>query len=348
MSKKLKILALFLLGAWLALKYVLPLAMPFLLGATLAVVAEPGVRFMQSKLHLRRSAASVASLGLSLVLLVSVLVVAAAVMYRQMGMLAQRVPSLLGSAQGGLEQVEGFLLSSTRQMPEGVQGVVQGAVERMFSNGSAVLERLAESARRLAGHIIGGIPGSALFLGTAVLSGFMISSQWPHLRAAWLSRAPAAWKTTWKPTLLRLRRALGGWLKAQLLLTGVTYLIVAGGLLLLQVQYGFLWAGIIALLDALPMIGTGIALVPWAVVMLVQGEPIRALGMVAIYIAATVTRSALEPKLLGRQLGLNPLLTLVALYAGFRLWGMVGMILSPLLAVTAVQTADCILERGEL
>ena len=66
MSKKLKILALFLLGAWLALKYVLPLAMPFLLGATLAVVAEPGVRFMQSKLHLRRSAASVASLGLSL------------------------------------------------------------------------------------------------------------------------------------------------------------------------------------------------------------------------------------------------------------------------------------------
>lgn len=348
MGRNLKMLVLLFAAVWIGVQYLLPVAMPFLLGALLAAAAEPGVRFLESKLHWKRTVASVAGLIVSFVLLLSVLVVAAAVVYRQVGQLAGQVPALLGTAQGGLEQVEGYLLSSARKMPDGVEGVVRGAVERMFSSGSAVLERLADSVLAMAGHIIGGLPNGALFLGTAVLSSFMISSQAPALRSAWRRWAPPAWNSTWRPALLRLRRAVSGWLRAQLLLTGLTYLLVAGGLTLLRVKYGFLWAVLIALLDALPMVGTGIVLVPWAVVVLVQGEPVRALGMVCIYIAAAVMRSALEPKLLGRQLGLNPLLTLAAMYTGFRLWGMVGMILSPLLAVTAVQTADCFLKKGDI
>ena len=87
------------------------------------------------------------------------------------------------------------------------------------------------------------------------------------------------------------------------------------------------------LVDAFPVLGTGTVLIPWALVCFIQGEGARAVGLLGLYAVAALTRSAMEPKLLGQHLGLDPLTTLLALYAGYRFWGLPGMLLSPLLAV---------------
>ena len=93
----------------------------------------------------------------------------------------------------------------------------------------------------------------------------------------------------------------------------------------------------VSLVDALPVLGTGTVLVPWAVICFLQGEGARAIGLLGVYAVVTLSRSMLEPKLVGRHLGLDPLVTLMALYAGYRLWGVGGMIFAPLLAVTIMQ-----------
>ena len=93
----------------------------------------------------------------------------------------------------------------------------------------------------------------------------------------------------------------------------------------------------VSLIDSLPVLGTGAVLLPWALICLLQQETARAIGLVGIYVVISITRSVLEPKFLGRQLGLDPLVTLFALYAGYKLWGIGGMLLAPLLAVTAIQ-----------
>ena len=136
---------------------------------------------------------------------------------------------------------------------------------------------------------------------------------------------------------LRLKKALGGWLKAQVKLSGVIFLIVTVGFFLLRIHRAMFWAVIVALVDAVPMLGTGTVLIPWCLVCFAQGENVRAMGLLGLYVTAMLTRSALEPKLVGRQLGMNPLLTLLALYAGYRLWGVGGMILAPVLAVVTCQ-----------
>jgi predicted PurR-regulated permease PerM len=94
---------------------------------------------------------------------------------------------------------------------------------------------------------------------------------------------------------------------------------------------------VVALVDGFPILGTGTILLPWALVSFLQNNIPRALGLLSVYAVISLTRSILEPKLLGRQLGLDPLVTLASLYAGFRLWGFGGMILAPMLAVTAAQ-----------
>ena len=80
-------------------------------------------------------------------------------------------------------------------------------------------------------------------------------------------------------------------------------------------------------------------MLPWALVCFLQGNTLRAIGLVCTYAVAALSRSVLEPRLVGRQLGLDPLVTLAALYAGYQLWGIGGMILSPMLAVAAMQFA---------
>ena len=120
-------------------------------------------------------------------------------------------------------------------------------------------------------------------------------------------------------------------------LMAVTFGVMSVGFLLLRIPYGLLWAAAVALVDAFPVLGTGTVLVPWSLVCFLQGDSARGIGLLGIYGAATLIRSALEPKLVGKHLGLDPLVTLIALYAGYKLWGLLGMLLAPLLAVAATQ-----------
>ena len=181
------------------------------------------------------------------------------------------------------------------------------------------------------------MPDSALSLGTAVLSGYMISAKLPKIKL-WLVRRLSREKLrplvdAWK----RMKHAVWGWLLAQCKLMGVTFVILLLGFVLLRIPYAVFWALGVSLVDAFPVLGTGTVLLPWSLVCLLQGDSPRAIGILGIYIAASLIRSALEPKLVGRHLGLDPLITLMALYAGYKLWGIGGMILAPMLAVTATQ-----------
>ena len=167
----------------------------------------------------------------------------------------------------------------------------------------------------------------------------MISAKLPKIRV-WLSRRLSVERL--RPILAvgkRMKNAALGWLLAQCKLMGLTFTILALGLALLRIPHALLWALGVSVVDAFPVLGTGTILLPWALICFLQGDGARAIGLLGIYAVISLTRSALEPKLVGRHLGLDPLVTLMALYAGYKLWGIGGMILAPLLAVTALQIA---------
>ena len=130
---------------------------------------------------------------------------------------------------------------------------------------------------------------------------------------------------------------LSGWFTAQCKLSFVSFLISFLGLVILRIPYALFWALGICLVDAFPVLGTGTILLPWSLLLALQGDTARAVGLCSTYAVISLSRSMLEPKLLGRHLGLDPLATLMALYVGFRLWGIAGMLLAPILTVTAMQ-----------
>ncbi len=132
---------------------------------------------------------------------------------------------------------------------------------------------------------------------------------------------------------VRLRDMLRGWLKAQALLALATSVLLLAGFLLLKVQSPWLLAPVIALLDALPVLGAGLALLPWAVLELMLGNSGRAAGLALLYCLLLALRNALEPHLLGREVGLPPLVSLLSFFLGWKLLGLWGMVLGPAAAL---------------
>ena len=316
---------------WVGMKYLLPFLLPFLLGSLLAFSAEPMVRRLSKRIP--RPAAAALGVSATLILLICVLILLMAVLVRELSLLANALPDLSQAAEGGLNALEAFLLGLSERMPPGVRPLVSQAVTAFFNNGTAIVQQVLQKLSPLASSILGWIPGSAIALGTGILSAFMVSARLPKLKD-WLHRLRSSTALDRYLSLLRqVRTALGGWLKAQLKLMVLCFLIVALGLMLLRIPYAPIWAFLIALVDAIPVLGTGTVLLPWALISLLQGQSAKALGLLGIYVVALLSRSILEPRLVGKQLGLDPLVTLIALYIGFQVWGIGGMLISPMVCV---------------
>ena len=321
------------LALGLAAKHLLPVAMPFLLGAAIAWLAEPVVAPVAKRWKRGWAAGlgvtlTLAGVGVLLALLGSLAV-------RQMGRLAQKAPELTHAAQQALTALQDWLVNLAEQAPESVRPRLQQTVLTFFSDGSGLVQQLGQHIPGVVTSAIGTVGSGALTVGTGILSAYLISARLPRLKAGIANRLPDSWREKTLPALRRVKTALGGWLKAQLKLCAVTWAIVGVGFLVLRIPGAVGWSLVVAVVDAVPILGTGTVLVPWAAVCLLRRESLRAVGLLCIYGAAALTRTVLEPKLVGRQLGLDPLTTLIALYLGFRFWGIPGLLLTPILASAA-------------
>lgn len=324
-------------GVWLGARYLLPIAAPFLLGFALALTAEPLVAALHQRIHLPRSLAAGIGISLTFCAAAIAIVLLCAFILRELGMLAGILPNMEQTARTGINLVQQQLLNLTDRTPQSIRPMLQQNIRSFFSDGAAVLNRCVQYVLGLAGRLLTQVPDRALLLGTGIISAFMISAKLPRLRQWLARRLPRQRLMPLVEGFQRLKAALGGWLLAQAKLTCVCAGILFVGLLLLRIPYAPLWALGISLVDAFPILGTGTVLLPWSLILFLQGDTPRAMGILGIYTLVSISRSVLEPRFLGRQLGLDPLATLAALYAGYKLWGIGGMILAPILAVAAIQ-----------
>lgn len=318
-------------GLWLGIRYALPLLLPFVLGGLLALAAEPAVAFGVERLKLKRPLA--AGLGVTLTLAICALAVwvAAAATVRELGQLAKDLPDL----QDGTDQLRQWLSSAASKAPQPLRAGAKQLVVSLFDESTPLMRQVSDRLPSLVGGFVSRIGSLALAVGTGLLAAFLISARLPALRDRLTQAMPDRWRSQYLPTLKRLRSSLWGWLKAQLKLSSVTWGILTLGFWILGIPRFPLWAVLIALVDAIPILGTGTVLVPWSVVSFLREDTLLGVGLLCTYGAAAVTRTVLEPKLVGKHLGLDPLTTLLALYTGFRLWGFGGLLFTPILASAA-------------
>lgn len=317
---------------WLSIRFLLPIALPFLLGLWLALGAEPAVRLLHGKLRLPQALATAISVSAVFLLTVTLLALLFGLLMRQLTRLQDVLPQLEAAATQGLQLLQQWL----RALP-GALGKWMGRIlDNSHADGSQLTNNLLEKLPQMMTSLVGKLSSGLFGLLTGIISGYMISGRLPKIRETLAAYLPESWHSRYLPALKQVRRGLGGWVLAQLKLAGVAFVLLLIGFGILGIRDSLMLAGLTTLVDAFPVLGVGTVLIPWSLICLLQENYTLGLGLLALYGAIWLIRSVLEPRLVGKGLGLDPLLTLIAIYAGWRLWGIAGMLLAPILAMAAV------------
>ncbi len=335
--KKILIFFMGIVGFLIGIFYFFPIALPFLFGTILALSAEPAVEMLCSRMHLPRWAATAFAVSSVFLLSAALLTILVALLIRQLSSLSSMLPQLTGTIHQGMILLRDWLFSLAQQAPEGIREGLEQLVKNLFSDGSTLLEDTLTRLPQVVSKVLGSLSDGLFTVLTGIISGYMISARLPALKEWLRCKVPASWREHCHASIKDLRKGLGGWLSAQLKLAGVTFLILWIGFMILKISNSILWAFLVTLVDIFPILGVGTILIPWSIVAMIQGNFPLALGLLSIYAVAWLTRSVLEPKMIGKGLGLDPLLTLVSIYAGFRLMGIAGMLLAPVFAMTISQ-----------
>ena len=314
---------------WLGVRYLLRWLLPFLLALALAAAVEPVIAWCRRRMGLKRGfTAAVVTIAVT----GAILALAAVIVWqliRQAAELLGQLPGLLAGLPGMTEDLRQRLEDFCAACPQGLRSWLEEVPALLGTLAAGVAQRASGACITAAAALAAALPGVFLFCGTTALAVFFTAGSYPRVMAFFrrqlghrLDRARGV-----KANLLS---TLGKWCRAQAILLGVTFCELLAGFLLMGQRYALLLAAVTALVDALPVFGTGTVLLPWAAVCLLAGQAPRAVALAALYVVISAVRSLLEPKVMAAQAGLPPLAALAAMYAGFRALGVAGMILLPM------------------
>lgn len=315
------------------IKLAVPISLPFVLALAMALLAEPAVSWLHRRCGLgRRIAAGIGVTGVFL-LSFTVLTLLSSLLLQQIKHLAQWLPEAAEAAQQGVALLQRWLLTLAENAPAQIQPTLRRLILTLFQGGGDLLLQLAQKLPKIATGALGSVSSGVLWLLTTVLAAFMLSARLPEIT----TKIPSQWRRQASAVSKCFRSTIGRWMFAQGKLAAVAFGLMGIGFLLLRIPKGLLWASLITFVDILPILGVGTVLLPWSLVSFLQGNNVQALGLLGLFAAVWLVRSVLEPKLIGSELGLDPLVTLVCIYSGFRIWGIVGMLLAPIAAISIIQ-----------
>jgi len=302
--------------------------MPFVVGWILALLANPLVRFLERRVKLVRRHGSMLIIIAALAIVIGLFYGAGLLVYREMGSFLADAPEIYQSVIAEI----GDALQNGRKLaeyfPQNLQPPLLAFSDNLDDLFGKLVSRAAEPTVQIAGHVAKSIPNLLVNMVIIILSSYLFLADRESIMR-WLKEHLPAFVFRYIEYMKRDAKGLiGGYFLAQFRIMCVVALILAAGFLVLGVRYGVLLAFLTAILDFLPIFGTGTVLFPWAVVKLFAGEYAYATGLILLYILTQVVRQIIQPKIVGESMGLPPLMTLFLLYLGFKLRGLTGMILA--------------------
>jgi len=330
-----------IISLFIGMYYILPLIYPFLIGIIFALIMNPFVDLLESKARFPRWLAVTLSIILFLGVIVSLVVLVVIEIANEITNLQRLLPHYIEDYIIQLqtfivddiltiyEQFSVFYSSLDLELQRNIETQINNFTDQLVNLGQTSVKEIFNSLFT----IIGAIPTIATAFIISLLASFFISKDWPRLREKFIHVAPDRIHMSGGAVLRDLRRALFGFMKAQLTLISITFVIVLIGFIILKVEYGLTIAIVIALVDLLPYIGTGLVFIPWILYLFLSGEYSMVIGLSILYGVILIQRQMMEPKILGTNVGLDPLLTLVALFVGFKLFGLTGLIIGPVFMV---------------
>lgn len=314
--------------------------MPFVIGWFIAYIAQPLVNWLEKRLKIIKKFGSALIIILVLGLIVLGIYFGVSKLVSEIGALIRNFPQLYEELESGLTQVGKSLQGIFTILPRGIQNAWNTVIANLDQTMGDVIGRWSEPTMAVAGSIAKSIPSILIASIVTVISAYFFIDQRDAVIHRAKAVAPKPIQERMTMIIDNLKYAVGGYFKAQFKIMIVVCILLLIGFGLLRVNYAILLAILIAFLDFLPFFGTGTALIPWAVYKILVGNYKFAVGLLILYAITQLVRQLIQPKLVGDSMGLNPLVTLILLYIGYKVGSVIGMILAVPIGMIAINLYD--------
>lgn len=304
----------------LLLRWILPYTAPFLLAFLISIFLEPLVQWLQGYLF-HRGLATFFAIAIVLAFFVSSIAVGSAILVHELHNLLTHLPLWM----------EQYTTSSVR-------GVLGASLQRFTKDMAKYVFSLSSTFLGFFSHV----PEQIFFLVITFVSTFFVLYDWP----AYISLMAELWPAhlrTFRSVQGALFMTVIGYLRAELLLVSLTMVLTALGLRLVGQPYYLLIGFVTGLLDLFPVVGPLLLFLPWALFAWLQGNAVLAIQLVLVIGAVGLLRQMLEARIIGGQIGLHPLITLISIYVGIQMFGSSGFLIGPVVAVVLRATWDSVM-----
>jgi sporulation integral membrane protein YtvI len=314
--------------------YVIHWIMPFLIGFLIALALRPVAKFVNRFINSKGKgvaifvvAAFYAAVAMIVWLLITFLIT-------QLTDLINLMPNLyFNKIEPLLLEFNDWIVANTETISPDAANTISQIITNGITYISDIIKNTSIAVVQIVTKLISNFPLyliSVIF--TIVLSVF-ISVEYDGITAFIKRQLPEKFNSTFSEARMFLTGTLWKMIKSYMIILFITFIELLTGLSILKVKYALPIAAIIAVLDIMPVVGTGGILIPWAIVELILKNYTLGIGLLVLYLAVTVIRNVIEPRIVGHQIGLHPIITITVMYAGLRLFGFFGLIVAPIIAI---------------
>lgn len=300
--------------------------MPFVIGWFIAYIASPVVNWLEKRLKIVKKLGSVLMIIGVLAAVVLLIYLIGSKLWQEIVSLIQNMPKMYDDLEAGMSMIGQSLDGVFKMLPGSIQEGLDTMMDNLNNTMGELIGRLSEPTVTAAGNFAKRIPSILIALIVVFVSSYFFIAEREEV-IAWSKKVtPNPIVERMSMVIDNLKYAVGGYFKAQLKIMVVVFAILIVAFMILKIHFYFLLALLIAMLDFLPFFGTGTALFPWALYKFLVGDYKMVVALLVIYAVTQLVRQLIQPKLVGDSVGLRPLVTLVLLYVGYKVGGIIAMI----------------------
>lgn len=344
--KNIMYVILLLIGLYLALKLSI-FYMPFLVAFIISLIIEPAIKCIMKKTNLTRRTSSIIIFVIVLGIILGGLIWILITLFSESSSLLQGLNDYFDKAYIQFQFfMESFNFDKIRLSNE-VLNVIQNSTGDLLETASNWLRNSLTGLIEL----VTSLPSIAICIGITIVALYFICVDKIYILDQIEHHLPKIWVRKIGKHLKDLIQTLGGYLKAEATLILVSFIISLIGLYILQfagfnVQYPLLMALFIGFVDALPILGSGTVMIPWAIICAINGDLNLGIAIIVLLIIMSIARQLLEPKLVSKNIGVHPIFTLIAMYTGFKIIGIMGLLIGPIVLIIFKNIFASLIDQG--
>lgn len=320
---------------------------PFIVAYVISLLVDPMIKWVNRKTNLTRKVSSMIILATIFLIIISIIVFGVISLISEATNLLSGLNTYLDKIIEMIKEISNKIDFDKFQLSEEVKGIVGDTATNLVSNVTEFIKNTLSSFI----SSVTSIPRMLIYVVITILATYFITSDKFYILDRMEHHLPKKLVGKIIKFTDDMKYSLGGYLKAQIILIGISFVIVLVGLNIfyfmgMNIEYPVLMALLIGFVDALPILGSGTIMIPWTLISLLNKDYGTASSILGLYILIVVVKQILEPKIVSSKIGIHPFFTLIAMYTGFKLIGILGLLVGPIALIILKSVFSSSIDKG--